>query len=110
MSDTALGLALGQGEEADLSRFLAEEADVTGSFFSVNYDMGAYMDGMNSITDDLVGSGVIQDVNFDLGHHDESQVERAFREVFIDMAGRNHLEFSFDRDGIAIDNVIEFDN
>lgn len=108
MSDNALGLSLGQGEEASLGDFLADDTNSSGSFFSVNYDMGAYMDKMDMITDDLIAAGVTNDFDVELGNHHDSEVERAFREVFRNMAGRNHLELSFDRDGFAIDSVFEF--
>lgn len=108
MSDKALGLAVGPGEESRLSDFLASQTKGNGSFFSVNYDMASYMDRMDDITDDLISAGAFDNYDGDMDYNHDSEVEKAFRNAFRNMAGRNHLELTFDQDGFAIDNVIEF--
>jgi len=109
MSDSALGIALGQDETAGLSAYLAEESEGTGSFFSVNYDMATYMERMNILTDDLIDAGVMrQDYDSDMALEHHSEVQEAFQNALTEMADRNLLEFRFDDRGLAIENRMQF--
>jgi hypothetical protein len=44
LSADAIGLSIGDGEEASLPGYLEEEAGPAGIFMSVGYDMAAYLD------------------------------------------------------------------
>jgi len=44
LSTEAIGLSIGDGEEASLPGYLEEEAGPAGTFMSIGYDMAAYLD------------------------------------------------------------------
>jgi len=44
LSDDAIGLSVGDGEEAGLPAYLEEEAGPPGTFMSIGYDMAAYLE------------------------------------------------------------------
>jgi hypothetical protein len=44
LSTEAIGLSIGDGEEAGLPAYLEEEAGPEGTFMSIGYDMAAYLD------------------------------------------------------------------
>jgi hypothetical protein len=44
LSDDAIGLSIGDGEEAGLPAYLDEEAGPEGTFMSIGYDMAAYLE------------------------------------------------------------------
>ena len=117
MSDRALGLSVGQGEEARLSRFLDAKSQGDGSFLSMNYDMAAYMDRIDVLGDDLRPAGAdsdtIVDGEFESAEAEEdyigaSEVAEAVQQALRNMAGRSQLSLSFDNQGFAIDSRMEF--
>lgn len=109
MSDSALGIALGQDESTRLSDYLDARPGNTGSFFSVNYDMATYMDQMDALTDDLIQAGAMNsDEQGDMEYRHDDEVGKAFRDAFKNMAGRNQMELRFDKHGFAIDNRVQF--
>ena len=44
LSDDAIGLSVGDGEDAGLPAYLEEEAGPAGTFMSIGYDMAAYLE------------------------------------------------------------------
>jgi hypothetical protein len=44
LSDEAIGLSIGDGEEAGLPAYLEEEAGPAGTFVSIGYDTAAYLE------------------------------------------------------------------
>jgi len=119
MSDKALGISVGQGEEAHLTRFIEARSESDGSFLSMNYDMAAYMDRIDVLGEDLRRAGVDGDTTvdgeFESGanpgdYASASEVAEAIREALKNMAGRSQLSFSFDDKGFAIDSRMTFND
>jgi hypothetical protein len=113
MSDDAIGVSVGQGEETRLLNFLETEAEHDGSFFSVNYDIAAYMDRLTEFQhmSGAMGDGIM-DGEFE-GDRDaralrNTEMAEAFQEAFKNMAGRSELAFRFDEGGFAVDSRMQF--
>lgn len=112
MSDTALGFAVGAGEEQRLMTFLDEDAANDGSFFSVNYDLAAYMQKVEQLSGNLetmLGAQDGQPYN-DMENDPAREMADAFRKSFMEMAGRSSLSLSFDGHGFAVRNRMEFND
>jgi hypothetical protein len=107
MSNEAIGLSLGEGEEAGLSAYLDRESGPEGMFLSVSYDSAAYLE----YTERLAAS-----VNVDVSEegadehaaHAVDAVAEAARQVFLDMADRNTTTLQFGPDGLVIDGRMTF--
>lgn len=117
MSDSALGIALGQGEDVRLTDYLEARSSGDGRFFSVNYDMTAYMERIDALSEDLRNAGLGSDDNlqgeFDGAKARSAQAEEiaeAIQEVMKRMAGRSQLSLRFDRHGFAVDSRMEFND
>lgn len=115
MSDSALGIALGQGEESRLPDYLDAKSTGDGSFFSINYDMAAYMNRIDAFADDWKGAGVSDDIimggEFEHAVDDSEQAQvivEAIEEAVKGMAGRSQMSLRFDEHGFAIDSRLEF--
>jgi hypothetical protein len=113
MSDDAIGVSVGQGEETRLLNFLETEAEHDGSFFSVNYDIAAYMDRltefqhMSGAMDDGIMDGEYEG-DRDARALRNTEMAEAFQEAFKNMAGRSELAFRFDEGGFAVDSRMQF--
>lgn len=116
MSDEALGIAIGEGEEARLMDYLESKSKGDGSFLSMNYDMAAYMDRIDQFSEDFTGAGLMDD-SMDgeyegegAGDHDARarELAEAVEQAMRNMAGRSYLSLRFDQHGFAIDNRITF--
>ena len=105
MSDSALGLSVGQGEDARLLDYLSARSANDGSFLSVNYDLAAYLERI----DELTGS-YYEDANFQGADGSEHgrEVAEAMRESFRAMAGRSWMDLRFDEDGFALNSRMTF--
>ena len=97
MSDEAIGVSVGAGEQDGLVAFLEMDAGPEGSFFSADYDYGAYYDLQ------LMGMP---------GEGKESSATLDLTEVMIEAAkeatDRNHLEMKFTPEGLVIENLVTF--
>ncbi len=117
MSDGALGIALGEGEDARLGQFLDVQSKGDGSFLSVNYDMATYMGRFGALSDGF-SEKALNDYSGRTDEHgretEEAQVTRArdlteaFQDAFKGTVGRSHMSLRFDADGFAIDNTMRF--
>ncbi|MDX1557150.1 MAG: hypothetical protein R3212_14060, partial [Xanthomonadales bacterium] len=115
MSDDAIGVSVGQGEEADLLEYLDSDADADGSFLSVNYDMAAYMEKIDELTRDFEASGLMDNTDMngqsemdDAAQAQMREIAEAMRESFQAMAGRSHFSMRFDEHGVAMDSTMTF--
>lgn len=107
MSNEAIGLSLGEGEEAGLPAYLDRETGPEGMFLSVSYDSAAYLE----YTERLAAS-VTVDVSEEGADERAAQavdaVAEAARQVFLDMADRNTTTLQFGPDGLVIDGRMTF--
>lgn len=91
MTGNAIGIALGEGEEAGLAGFLEEKNGPEGMFLSASYDVGAYL-GYQELFSDPAGT------------NDGELAAAAFR----DIADRSASSLSFTPEGLVIDNRVTF--
>lgn len=91
MTGNAIGIALGEGEEAGLAGFLEEKNGPKGMFLSASYDVGAYL-GYQELFSDPAGT------------NDGELAAAAFR----DIADRSASSLSFTPEGLVIDNRVTF--
>lgn len=115
MSDTAIGVAVGQGEQAGLLDYLDSDSEGDGSFFSVNYDMAAYMEKLEELTQSFEDSGLVDDTDMNGDSEANAEAEarmreigEAMRESFRAMAGRSRFDMRFDAHGLAMDTEMTF--
>lgn len=117
MSDHALGFAVGAGEEQRLVAYLEEDTPNDGSFFSVNYDMAAYMQKLNELQDNFEtmmgaeGMGADgEQAYIDAQNDPIVKLSEAWRKSFMDMAGRSELSLHFDSQGFAVRSRMQFND
>lgn len=100
MSDDAIGMSVGEGEEGGLPDFLDQDAGPEGVFFSVDYDNEAYYDyqlkGLEASRASMEGDTSIMDLS-----------EAAIRAT--QAAGdRNHMTMKFTSEGLLIENRMTY--
>lgn len=123
MSDTAIGIAVGEGEELRLPAYLETESNGDGSFLSANYDMATYLRRMDELARDFeqggLGDDTIMDGEFEgadesedaKAARDQMQVmSDAMRETLRNMAGRSYFALRLDEHGFAVDSKMTFEN
>jgi hypothetical protein len=104
MSDEAIGLSVGAGEEASLPEFLTREPGPKGMFLSASYDTAAYLDYTGRM-----GSAAHDD-DTDNGDTAEGAhaIGSAARSAFRDMADRSYTTLRFGPSGLVIDERMTF--
>jgi hypothetical protein len=111
MSSDAIGLSLGDGEEAGLETYLNEDPGPAGTFLSMSYDAAAYIEYT-----DQVGKQSHEDMTTDEDHdeyEDEHEnlkegIEESMQNALKSMADRSHTTFRFTTEGMVIDGRITF--
>lgn len=115
LSDTAIGVSIGAGEETGLVPFLNEKANDKGILLSANYDAGAYMDFADSMSEtmnDLAaqdademadGEGIESEQ-----HQMAMDIAEAIQQSYRNVAGRSMLDVRFTKDGLAVDDKMTF--
>ena len=108
MSDDAIGLAVGEGEEAGLPDYLSQEPENDGTFFSASYDMAEYM----KYTQMLQTNTAIDTGQNDNGEDDVAALSSKYSEAMVkaykEMAGRGYVAMGFTADGVVFDNRVTF--
>jgi hypothetical protein len=107
MSSEAIGISIGDGEEAGLPDWLEARRGPEGMFLSLNYDTAAYLD----LTEQFAGdrdiyqkdTGGVNDAA--MGPH---AVAAAARQAFREMADRSETTMSFAPGGLVIDGRMTF--
>ena len=107
MSDSAIGLSVGEGEEAGLPAFLDEKAGPKDTFLSASYDMKAYMEYTDKVSAQLQTEEHSND-----GHHAGVEAMQAIGEaaekVLKETTDRNTVTMKLTADGLAIDGRSTF--
>jgi hypothetical protein len=106
MSSDAIGVALGEGEDAALPAFLDQEAGPKGIFLSASYDMSAYLEYSEMVSGHIRATYDEPAEEKDDHHHDSSEVQKAAAKVFREIADRNTTTVSFTPDGLVIENRV----
>jgi hypothetical protein len=108
MSDDAIGLALGEGEEDGLTAFLNRKAGPEGMFLSASYDMAAYLEYSGKLGEYSQGAGETEDGD----HPSHAEAARELREAMSvalkKMADRSDSSMSFTPEGLVVDSRTTF--
>ena len=105
MSSDAIGLAVGEQEEAGLPEFLNRDAGPEGIFLSAGYDMAAYLDYTQKL------GAPYQGHNGDNGNpHSQAatEIQNAANTAFREIADRSYTTLRFTADGFVADNRMTF--
>ena len=105
MSSEAIGISVGEGEEAGLPDWLEARRGPEGMFLSLNYDTAADLD----LTEQFAGGRDVY--KEDTGGADDAAmgphaVAAAARKAFREMADRSETTMSFAPGGLVIDGRI----
>ena len=108
LSDDAIGLALGEGEESGLLPYLDRKAGPQGTFLAASYDVATYLDYTGKL-----GGNDQDGMDQDNGDHDaHSQAAREIHQAalksFSEMADRSYTTLRFTSDGFVADNQMTF--
>jgi hypothetical protein len=111
LSQDAIGLSLGEGEEAGLLDYLNEKPGPSGTFMSTSYDMAAYLDYTQKMTREF------QDVDSDTEEVDPAHaahyqsfmhISESAQDAFKAFADRSEATFRFTPDGFEADSRMTF--
>jgi len=111
LSEDAIGLSIGAGEEAGLPDYLAQKPGPAGTFMSTNYDMAAYMDYTQKFSDQLEN---LEDQAAELdqehsAHYRSAQhIAESARNAFKAFADRSQATFRFTSEGFVADSRMTF--
>jgi hypothetical protein len=107
MTDEAIGLSLGDGEEDGLQAYLDRDAGPEGMFLSLSYDSAAYLEYTERLTANVTVDASEEGADEHAAHAVEAVAEAA-RQVFLDMADRSTTTLQFGPDGLRIDGRMTF--
>jgi len=108
MSSTAIGIALGEGEEETLPSYLKEDAGPEGMFLSASYDMSAYLDYTEILAESMKAGYDVQIEDHSGRSEDTDEIRQAAADAFREIADRNTSTVSFRKDGLVIENRVTF--
>ncbi len=111
LSDDAIGLSIGEGEETSLPDYLAEKPGPAGTFMSTNYDMAAYLDYTQEISEqfeDLEGQTAELDQEQNAHYRSAHHIAESAQDAFKAFADRNQATFRFTSDGFVADSRMTF--
>jgi hypothetical protein len=115
MTDEAIGLSVGEGEEKALEDYLERKAGPEGMFLSVSYDTAAYLEYSQRMVGDLEIDTAYRDRGD--GHSDAGSgrahegilaVAEAAQKAIRESADRSATTLSFDAGGLVIDGRMTF--
>ena len=101
MSSDAIGIAVGEREEASLPEFLNRDAGPEGIFLSAGYDMAAYLDYTRNLGTPYRGQN-------DPHSQAAMEIRNAANTAFREMADRSYTTLRFTADGFVMDNKMTF--
>jgi hypothetical protein len=104
LTDEAIGLSLGAGEEESLPAFLARPAGPEGMLFDVWYDTAAYLEHSAKLQGHYTAASQSGDPAADAAN----SIAEAGREAFRAMADRSRLTTRFTEQGFVADSRTSF--
>jgi len=123
LSSDAIGLSVGEGEEATLKEFLGRRKGPQGVFLSASYDTAAYLQFTNGVGEGMAEAMEDPETSGDNHHGGGSHygfsddddisgavqaIATAARGAISDMADRSRTELSFGDEGLTIDGRMTF--
>jgi hypothetical protein len=106
MTNDAIGVAVGEGEEQGLPDFLDRDSGPDGTFLSASYDTTAFLD----YSENLGKHQQQGDHGGRYGTHSQAamEIQSAARTAFRDMTDRSYVSLRFTPDGLVADNRMTF--
>jgi len=113
VTDDAIGLSLGEGEQDALPAYLAQKAESDGTFLSTSYDLSAYLDfsqGLQDRVSDMQSDPGVTDSDSEPEVHQRAfeSIAAAAQKAFGDAADRSHLTLRFTADGFEANSRMTF--
>jgi hypothetical protein len=114
LSDDAIGISIGAGQEGGLPSYLQRAGSGDGAILSLNYDTAAYLDLTRQVSESLHGEAGGQDA----AHADTAaavsgedvarQIALSMQQAFKAVADRSQLSLRFADSGLVIDSRMSF--
>jgi hypothetical protein len=111
LSQDAIGLSLGEGEQAGLLDYLDEKPGPSGTFLSTSYDMAAYLDYTQKMTgqnQDYDGETDGVDPTHAAHYQSFMHISEAAQEAFKAFADRSQASLRFTPEGFVADSRMTF--
>jgi hypothetical protein len=108
MSESALGVSIGAGEENALLPYLEQKSSANGTLLAVNYDTAAYLDFTDGLSD------AMEDHLADMEDEAEEysgvvkQIAEAIQQSYKAVADRSEISLKFTEDGVVMDSRMTF--
>jgi len=111
LSDNAIGLSIGDGEEASLPGYLAEEDGPAGTFMSFGYDIEAYLDYAKKLENH------VEQMQYEFSETDSEQdavlhslqtISASVLEAMASFSDRSYSTFRFTPEGFEGDSRMTF--
>jgi hypothetical protein len=103
MTNDAIGMSLGAGEEDTLEAFLKRDDVSTGTFLSADYDMAAYLDYTGRLEDSYRSDDMEGNANDAI-----TAIAQAASDVVQKTSDRSRTEMKFTPDGLVIEGRMTF--
>ena len=106
MTNDAIGVAVGEGEEVGLPDFLDRDSGPDGTFLSASYDTSSFLD----YSENLGKHKQQGDHGGQYGTYSQAamEIQSAARTAFRDMTDRSYVTLRFTSDGFVADNRMTF--
>jgi len=111
ISEDAIGLSVGEGEESKLPSFLDQEANSDGIFLSANYDMAAYIEYTQNMTnqyDAAVAMDSDQDAADSQVHESINDISKKANEALKSFVDRENVSLRLTSEGLVVDSKMTF--
>jgi hypothetical protein len=111
LSDEAIGLSIGEGEEAGLPPFMDEEAGPAGTFMSIGYDMAAYLEYAQKLRGQYEPNpdgSTEYDAEHEAAHQSIEDIAATIQQAVKSFSDRSYTTFKFTPEGFETDTRITF--
>lgn len=116
LSDTAIGISVGAGEENALQLYLESKTPSNGKFLSVSYDTATYLDFTSSLSEgwhdtvQVPGEDIADSAPGAAADPEASvrEITDAMRQSYQAMANRSMISIGFTEHGLVIDSRMTF--
>ena len=111
LSDEAIGLSIGDGEEAGLPAYLEEEAGPAGTFVSIGYDTAAYLEYTQELASQYE-PGPDESAETDPEHEADLQsiqdISASVQQAMMSFSDRTYTTFRFTPEGFEATSRMTF--
>ncbi len=111
LSDEAIGLSIGEGEEGSLPAYMDEEAGPVGMFMSIGYDMAAYMEyaqKLRSQYEPKQDDSAEYDAEREAAHQSIEDIAATIQQAVKSFSDRSYTTFKFTDEGLEADTRMTF--